>query len=94
MLESVVLAYVGDEKRGVLPEWRETPLQQLCHEVREGGEATTTDLYLDAAESWLDVRAVALACGGVERGSGERRVRAKSLATSECCQSGRPNGCK
>ncbi len=49
----------------LLPEWNETELQELCREVRDAGDPTTTDLYHSPTDAWLDVRAVPLD-GGVE----------------------------
>jgi PAS domain S-box-containing protein len=56
----------GNRLWELLPEWGETELQHLYHEVKESDGARTADCYLDPADAWLDVRAVALDGGGVE----------------------------
>ncbi|WP_436902793.1 sensor histidine kinase [Halovenus halobia] len=56
----------GNRLWDLLPDWRETELRNLCQEVREAENPTTTDLYHSPADAWLDVRAVPLDGGGVE----------------------------
>ncbi|WP_336328008.1 sensor histidine kinase [Halovenus sp. HT40] len=59
-------AATGNRLWELLPEWEETEFQELCRRVRDSGEPTTTDIYHEPADAWLDVRAVALDSGGIE----------------------------
>jgi PAS domain S-box-containing protein len=57
---------VGTRLWELLPDWADSEFRDVCQTVRESGEATTTDIYHESADMWLDIRVVALDSGGIE----------------------------
>ncbi|MXR50582.1 PAS domain-containing protein [Halovenus sp. WSH3] len=57
---------VGESLWELFPEWDGSDLHEVCRAVRENGDPTTTEIYHEPADAWLDLRVVALESGGIE----------------------------